>query len=40
VTGNLFLNWTDITWVALVGHTLYGIVCAWIVNWLEVNGLG
>ncbi len=31
----LFLGFTAITWVALIGHTLYGITCAWIVRWLE-----
>ncbi len=35
-----FLNWTGITWVALIGHTLYGIVCGWMVKTLEHNGIG
>ncbi|MEO0327199.1 MAG: hypothetical protein AAF217_01245 [Pseudomonadota bacterium] len=30
-----FFNWTGITWVAMIGHTLYGIVCAYCVNYLE-----
>lgn len=34
-----FLNWTGITWVALIGHTLYGIVCAAAVAYLETKGV-
>lgn len=34
-----FLNWTGITWVALIGHTLYGIVCAACVRYLEAHGV-
>lgn len=30
-----FLSFTGITWVAMIGHTLYGLVCAAIVRWLE-----
>lgn len=41
IAGNpWFLNWTGITWVAMIGHTLYGIVCAWIVRLLESHGMG
>ncbi|MBU2534071.1 MAG: hypothetical protein KKB37_15120 [Alphaproteobacteria bacterium] len=32
-----FLNWTDITWVALIGHVLYGLVCAACVRVLETK---
>jgi hypothetical protein len=35
VTGAFFLNFTTITWLALVGHVLYGIVCAASLAWLE-----
>jgi hypothetical protein len=35
-----FLNWTPITYVALIGHTIYGIACAAAVNYLERRGLG
>lgn len=38
VTGAFFLHFTTITWLALVGHTLYGIVCGWMVEWLEARG--
>lgn len=34
-----FLNWTGITWVALIGHTLYGLVCAAMIAYLERKGL-
>ena len=34
VTGAFFLNFTTITWLALVGHVLYGIVCGWMDAWL------
>lgn len=30
-----FLNWTGITWVALFGHVLYGIVMVAVLDWLE-----
>lgn len=30
-----FLGWTNIAYVALIGHTLYGIVCAIVVRYLE-----
>jgi len=30
-----FLNFTGITWVALVGHVLYGIVLVAVLSWLE-----
>ncbi|MGH1420111.1 MAG: hypothetical protein ACRBCJ_14745 [Hyphomicrobiaceae bacterium] len=41
VAGNpFFLNFTGITWVALVGHVLYAVVCALVVDWLERAGLG
>lgn len=33
----LFLGFTEITWVALVGHVLYAIVLAGVVAWLEGN---
>lgn len=40
IAGNpWFLGWTNITWVALIGHTLYGIVCVWIMRYLENRGL-
>lgn len=35
VTGAFFLHFTTITWLALVGHVLYGIVCAASLRWLE-----
>ncbi len=36
IAGNpWFLNWTGITWVAMIGHVLYGIVCAYCVAYLE-----
>lgn len=31
----LFLNFTRIAWVALVGHVLYGIVCGWTVQVID-----
>ena len=31
-----FLGFTGITWVALVGHVLYGIVAGWTLNALKV----
>ncbi|MDD9908383.1 MAG: hypothetical protein OXR62_01710 [Ahrensia sp.] len=41
VAGNpWFLGFSGITWVALIGHVLYGIVCAWIINMLERKGFG
>lgn len=40
VAGNpWFLNWTGITWVALIGHVLYGIVCGACVRKLEAHGV-
>lgn len=40
VAGNpWFLNWTDITWVAMIGHTLYGVVCGACVEYLEAHGV-
>lgn len=30
-----FLNFTGITWVALVGHTLYGIALAWAIRQID-----
>ncbi|MEM8857310.1 MAG: hypothetical protein AAGD96_03265 [Chloroflexota bacterium] len=30
-----FLNWSGITWVAMIGHVLYGIVCAYCVRYIE-----
>ena len=33
--GQPFLGFTTITWVALVGHVLYGIVSGWITDYLE-----
>ena len=38
VTGAFFLNFTTITWLALVGHVLYGIVCGVAFDWLERRG--
>ena len=35
VTGNLFLGFSTITWVALVGHVLYGLALGAGVAWLE-----
>ncbi len=35
-----FLNWTGITYVALIGHVLYGIVVAYAVAYLEAHGIG
>ena len=35
-----FLNWTGITYVALIGHVLYGIVVAYAANYLEGNDIG
>lgn len=38
VAGNpWFLNWTGITWVAMIGHTLYGIVCGACLRYLEAR---
>ncbi len=38
VAGNpAFLNFTGITWVALVGHVLFAVVAAWAVNWREAK---
>lgn len=34
-----FLNFTGIMWVALIGHTLYGLVCAATVRYLEEKGV-
>lgn len=34
-----FLGFTGITWVALIGHTLYGVVCAATVRFLEAHGV-
>jgi len=40
IAGNpWFLNWGGITYVALIGHTLYGIVCAAAVQYLEAHGI-
>lgn len=34
VAGNPpFLNFTGITWVALVGHVLFALVAAWVMRW-------
>ncbi len=34
VAGNPpFLNFTGITWVALVGHILFAVVYAWVARW-------
>jgi hypothetical protein len=33
-----FLGFTGITWVALVGHVLYGIVFVAVANWLSRSG--
>jgi len=30
-----FLNFTGITWVALVGHVLFALVAAWVVAWRD-----
>ena len=39
VAGNpWFLNWTDITWVAMIGHTLYGFVLAACIRLLVARG--
>lgn len=35
VTGNVFLNFTRITWVALAGHVFYGIALVAALNWIE-----
>lgn len=36
VAGNpAFLNFTGITWVALVGHVLFALVAAWVVAWRD-----
>ena len=36
IAGNpAFLNFTGITWVALVGHVIFAIVAAWVVAWRE-----
>ncbi len=35
VTGNVFLGFTRITWVALAGHVFYGIVLGGVIAWLE-----
>lgn len=41
VAGNpWFLNWAGITWVALIGHVLYGIVVAYAVAYLERTRAG
>lgn len=34
-----FLNFSGIMWVALIGHTLYGIVLAAVVRGLEKHGI-
>lgn len=34
-----FLGFTGIMWVALIGHTLYGVVCAATVRLLEARGV-
>ncbi|WP_226780632.1 hypothetical protein [Oceaniglobus trochenteri] len=33
-TGDIFLNFTKIAWVALVGHVLYGVVLVAALSWL------
>ena len=33
--GQPFLKFTTITWIALVGHVLYGIVLGWCIDWIE-----
>ncbi len=33
----LFLNFTGITWVALVGHTIYGIALVWALKQIDPN---
>ena len=36
IAGNpAFLNFTGITWVALVGHVLFALVAAWVVAWRD-----
>lgn len=36
IAGNpAFLNFTGITWVALVGHVVFAVVAAVVVNWRE-----
>lgn len=36
IAGNpAFLNFTGITWVALVGHVVFAVVAAWVVEWRE-----
>ena len=36
VAGNpAFLGFTGITWVALVGHVIFALVAAWVVDWRE-----
>ncbi|MET1416722.1 hypothetical protein ABVF61_30940 [Roseibium sp. HPY-6] len=38
VAGNPpFLNFSGITWVALVGHVLFAVVAAWVINWRETS---
>lgn len=38
IAGNpAFLNFTGITWVALVGHVLFAVVAAWVINWRETS---
>lgn len=35
-----FLGFTGITWVALVGHVIFAVVCAAVVNWRDNRALG
>ena len=38
IAGNpAFLNFTGITWVALVGHVIFAVVAAWVVAWREAE---
>lgn len=32
-----FLGFSGITWVALVGHVVFAVVAAWIVNWRQAS---
>ena len=38
VTGNVFLGFTRITWVALVGHVFYGVALGGTAQWLARRG--
>ena len=36
IAGNpAFLGFTGITWVALIGHVIFALVAAWVVEWRE-----